>query len=132
WDPFLTDHEATIQLPEESFGTPQVRVRPYVLPHESKLSSEAHRKASGPKGWNAQQGFYVYRARRLIVPGSWLGLFQQEEHYKLARIQLDIQNAVDESWSIDVRKATAAPPAVIRRALRQIAQRTRQIARHVY
>jgi hypothetical protein len=134
WDPFLTDHEATQVLPETIIGDgqSQVVVRPYVLPHESKLTQEDHSAASGPRGWNAQQGFYVYRNRRLILAGSWLGMFQQEEHTKLARIQLDIQNAVDEIWSIDVRKATAAPPTIIRRPLRQIAQRTRQIARHVY
>jgi hypothetical protein len=134
WDPFLSSHPATQALPETTLGdgASEVAIKPHVLPHESKLSQEEHRQASGPRGWNAQQGFYVYRNRRLIVPGSWLGMYQQEEHTKLARIQLDIQNAVDQTWHIDVRKATAVPPAVIRRQLQQIAQRTRQTARKVY
>lgn len=134
WDPFLSSHSATQALAETTLseGTSEVVVKPYVLPHESKLSQEEHRQASGPRGWNAQQGFYVYRNRRLIVSGSWLGMYQQEEHTKLARIQLDIQNSVDQTWHIDVRKATAVPPAVIRRQLQQIAQRTRQVARKVY
>ncbi len=134
WDPFLSANRATQLLPETTLGEGDttVLVRPYVLPHESKLSQEEHRYAAGPRGWNAQQGFYVYRNRRLIVPGSWLGMYQQEEHTKLARVQLDIQNAVDSAWHVDVRKATAVPPAIIRRQLQQIAQKTRQLARRVY
>ena len=31
-------------------------------------------EAAGPKGWNAHQGFYVYRNKRLIIDGDWLGL----------------------------------------------------------
>jgi hypothetical protein len=134
WDPFLSNHPATQMLPETTLGdgASGLLIKPFVLPHESKLSQNEHHNAAGPRGWNAQQGFYVYRNRRLIVPGSWLGMYQQEEHTKLARIQLDIQNAVDHAWHIDVRKATAVPPAVIRRQVQQIAQKTRQTARHVY
>jgi hypothetical protein len=134
WDPFLTHNDATQVLPETVLGAgpTELLIRPYILPHESKLSQQQHRAASGPKGWNAQQGFYVYRNRRLILSGNWMGMFQQEEHCKLARIQLDIPNTVDQAWQIDVRKAAAAPPPPVRRQLWQIAQRTRQIARRVY
>jgi hypothetical protein len=134
WDPFLTGHQATQVLAETVLGdgATEVIIRPYVLPHESKLKASEHRAAAGPAGWNAQQGFYVYRNRRLILAGSWLGMFQKEEHNKLARIQLDIRNADDQAWHLDVRKATAAPPAIILRQLQQIALRTRQTARRVY
>jgi len=132
WDPYLVDHPATIRLPDEIFGQPAVAVRPYVLPHESKLTAEQHHQASGPKGWNAQQGFYVYRAQRLIVSGAWLGLFQQEEHYKLARIQIDIPNSLDHEWQIDIKKASAKLPDRARVELRRIGSRTRQEAKHVY
>ena len=41
------------------------------------------------KGWNAQQGFYIYRNRRMIVAGGYLNFdLKAEEHYKLARIKL--------------------------------------------
>ena len=66
-----------------------------------RLSSEKHRIAGGPSGWNAHQGFYVYRNRRLLLPGDWLGLgFQKEEHYKLARIQVDLPNSFDHEWDM--------------------------------
>ena len=68
-------------------------------------------QAAGPAGWNAQQGFYIYRNRRLLVPGDWLRLgFQKEEHCKLARIQVDLPNSLDGEWHIDVKKSTARPP----------------------
>ena len=39
-----------------------------------------------------QQGFYVYRNRRLLVAGSCVDVgFVNEEHNKLARIQVDYE-----------------------------------------
>ncbi|HMS57955.1 MAG TPA: ATP-binding protein [Tepidiformaceae bacterium] len=134
WDPFLRTHEATQALRDESvqlFGG-VVGVEPFVLPHASKLSEDEHKHAAGPEGWNAQQGFYIYRNRRMVVAGSWLGFFRQEEHYKLARIQVDIQNSMDQEWDVDVRKARARPPDAIREDLKRIARLTRERAVAVY
>ena len=135
WDPFLEGHDATQPLGEERlrYKGHEIRVRPYVLPHHSRLSEEEFRGLAGEQGWNAQQGFYVHRNGRLIVAGGWLGLgFQREEHAKLARISVDIPNALDDEWQIDVRKATARPPGPLREDLRRIARRTRDLAIEVY
>jgi hypothetical protein len=135
WDPFLAKHPATQRLAEEGLivnGT-RVVVRPYVLPHHSKIPTDLHREAAGPAGWNAQQGFYIYRNRRLLVPGDWMRLgFQKEEHCKLARIQVDLPNSLDEEWHIDVKKSTARPPGPVRDDFRRIASITRQRASEVY
>ncbi|MCY3761014.1 MAG: ATP-binding protein [Gemmatimonadetes bacterium] len=135
WDPFLADEKATQRLSSETLGPPEagVSVNPFVLPHHSRLSGEKHRSAGGPAGWNAQQGFYVYRNRRLLLPGDWLGLgFMKEEHYKLARIQLDLSNSSDHEWEIDVRKSKARPPLPYRDDLRRIAKAVRKRAVTVY
>ena len=136
WDPFLASLDKTQVLPEEYLAVDggRVRVRPYILPHQSAFaSSEEHRRAGGLKGWNAQQGFYVYRNNRLLVSGSWLNLgIRQEEHYKLARIALDISNELDHAWAIDVRKSQAVPPTSLRRDLRRISERVRRQAKEVY
>ena len=135
WDPFLTRNSArqvlaTERLPLAS-GT--VVVRPVVLPHRSKLTAEDFELAGGERGWNSLQGFYVYRNERLLVAGDWLGLgFQKEEHYKLARIQVDITNAMDPEWQIDVRKSMARPPSELRGELKRIAKVTRGRAVEVY
>jgi hypothetical protein len=135
WDPFLPSHPATQQLPVEPirFGSGVITVRPFVLPHQDKLGERQHKKAAGPAGWNAQQGFYVYRNERLLVAGDWLGLgFTKEEHYKLARIQIDLPNTMDSDWDIDVKKSRARPPGPIRDRLRDVADLTRKRAVEVY
>lgn len=135
WNPFLPSHEATQQFPEETIPTHSgtVTVRPYVLPHKDRLGEKLHEAARGPAGWNAQQGFYVYRNERLLVAGDWLGLgYAKEEHYKLARIQVDLPNTMDSDWDLDVKKSRARPPGAIRARLKQIADITRGRAVDVY
>jgi hypothetical protein len=134
WDPFLSGEPSTQMLSAEVlsiFGR-QVEVKPYILPHQSRLSPEMHARAAGPRGWNGQQGFYIYRSNRMLVDGDWLGFFKQEEHCKLARISVDIDNLMDVEWEIDVRKSIARPPDGVRGNLRRIAQVTRERAVRVY
>lgn len=136
WDPFVADEPATQVLPAESlrFHEQPIQVQPYVLPHLSKISQERHQQAAGPKGWNAHQGFYIYRNLRLLVAGDWLGLkgWKQEEHYKLARIQVDLPNSLDAVWEIDVTKSRARPPEALKKELLRIGETTRSRAKHVY
>ena len=135
WDPFLKSEKATQQIADEQIMLFQqeIGVVPYVLPHVSKLSAEQHTRAAGIRGWNQHQGFYVYRNKRLLVSGDWLGLpFAKEEHFKLARIQMDIPNSMDHEWDIDVTKSKAKPPDALRREFRHIADVTRRRASEVY
>lgn len=135
WNPFLLESVATQSLPQEKFmwQKDKLVVQPYVLPHQSKIAPEIYNQAAGINGWNAQQGFYVYRNERLLVAGGWLGLgFKQEEHCKLARIQIDLPNAMDDDWNIDVKKSRACPPAALRSDLKRIARLTRQKAVEIY
>lgn len=135
WDPFLSDQNATQELPSENFTYEgaALKITPFILPHQSKISSETHKLAAGPGGWNAQQGFYVYRNKRLLVEGDWLGLgFKKEEHYKLARILIDLPNTMDEAWQIDVKKSRAKPPGELREDLKRIAKLARERAVQIY
>ena len=135
WNPFLTNESATQILPEETltFKNKKITVQAFVLPHISKINKAKHEAGAGIRGWNAHQGFYIYRNKRLLVAGDWLGLgYRKEEHYKLCRIRLDIPNSMDEEWHIDVRKSTARPPAMIRDGLRKIANLARNRAVEVY
>ncbi|MGA7453984.1 MAG: ATP-binding protein [Rhodoplanes sp.] len=134
WDPFLTRHPATIATPIERIGL--VEIQGFVLPHRDRLSDKEFESAAGPEGWTAQQGFYVYRGRRLMEPGSWLGLgetraWTKEEPYKLARLRIDLPNTADAEWKIDVRKSTAAPPDFLKARLRDLALYVRAQARKV-
>lgn len=132
WNPFLTYESATQIFPEEKIQNGNVTIEGYVLPHKSKISEESYKNAEGVKGWNEQQGFYIYRNERLLLAGDWLGLFRKEEHYKLARIQIELPNTLDESWQIDIKKSVARPPLVFREQIRAYALKVRQQAVEVY
>ena len=135
WDPFLTSHPAT-QHPEPQLLTIKgetVMVDAYVLPHHSKLTPQEYAEAGGPHGWVAQQGFYIYRNSRLLVAGDWLGLgVKKEEHYKLARIRIDLPNTLDDLWGIDIKKSTARVPVQLKEELGLIGKATRERAVDVY
>lgn len=133
WDPFLSSNQFTQALGTEYLNNRRVIVKPFVLPHVSKRIAEETAQGAGLYGWNAQQGFYIYRRNRMIISGGYLDLpFMPEEHYKLCRIQVDLPNDLDHEWSVDVRKAAASPPSNVRGDLERIARATRAQAAEVY
>jgi hypothetical protein len=135
WNPFLSSHPATWSQPAEALpiAGENVTVRIFVLPHKSKLTDSEHAAAGGTRGWNASQGFYVYRADRLLVAGSWLGIGgTKDEHSKLARISLDLPTSLDHLWQVDVRKESIKPPGSMLGELRRIARLAKQRAQEVY
>jgi hypothetical protein len=132
WDPFFIDKDATQPSPEDPLCNGKVKVRGFVLPHKSKLTEDEFRLAEGPKGWNEQQGFYIYRNERLLLAGDWLGMFRKEEHFKLARIRVDLPNTMDAEWQIDIKKSVARPPLVLRDLLKAYASKVRAKAVEVY
>jgi hypothetical protein len=52
--------------------------------------------------------------------GDWFRLIPKGEATKLARVQIDFPNSLDESWTIDIKKSRARPPYPVRERLRQI------------
>ena len=132
WNPFFINESATQSFPEESLQNGKVIVKGFVLPHKSKITETQFKIAEGPKGWNEQQGFYIYRNERLLLAGDWLGMFRKEEHYKLTRIQVDLPNSLDAEWQIDIKKSIARPPLIFRDQLKAYAGQVRSHAVEVY
>lgn len=135
WDPFLIEHPATWSSGAEQipFKSGAITLTPFVLPHKSKMTDDEHKAAAGPSGWNAGQGFYVYRDNRLLVAGSWLGLGgAKEEHSKLARTALDIPVEFDHHWQVDVRKSHVRAPGTLTNDLQRVARATKARAQEVY
>lgn len=124
-DPMASGHSATQKDPEEVLRLPQgeVRIKCHTLPHHKRLDREAWDEIGGPEGHLKAQGLYVYRENRLIIAGGWLGLARQTELTKLCRIAVDIPNTMDSEWKIDVRKASAQLPPVVRERLKKIVER---------
>ncbi len=132
WNPFLPNEPATQGFPEEPLHNGKVIVKGYVLPHKNKITEDKFKEAEGPKGWNEQQGFYIYRNERLLLAGDWLGMFRKEEHYKLARIEINLPNNLDSEWQIDIKKSIARPPLALRDQLKAYAGKVRAQAVEVY
>ena len=132
FDPFLLDYAATQHLDEESFLVEgrKVVVKPFILPHISKLAPTELELAGGEHDLRSQQGFYVYRNRRLIIWGTWFRLARKDELSKLARVRVDIPNSLDHLWTLDIKKSVAHPPEIVRfnlrRTVARIADRSRQ------
>lgn len=140
WDPFMTGHPGkALESPEyRLLHTTGVLVQAHVLPHRDLLKPSEAEAAAGPAGWSSQQGFYIYRNRRLLVAGGWLGLgergraWTRDEPHRLARIRLDIPNSADSEWKINILKSTASVPLRLRPQLQRIAAETRERARLVF
>lgn len=130
FDPFLIHHKATQPLDEETFsiGGKKVVVKPFILPHLSKLTSIDAQTVGGSEGFRSQQGFYIYRNRRLIIWGTWFRLARKDELSKLARVRVDIPNALDHLWTLDIKKSAAHPPELVRLNLKRTVERIRGVS----
>ena len=134
FDPFHSNHSATQHHQEEVIRLDggEIRIWPVTLPHHDKVTADDWKKYAGPEGYVSNQGFYLYRNRRLIVHGTWFRLARQLELTKLARVGIDIPNTLDAEWKIDVRKASAQPPTPVRERLRRIIERIGVPSRRTY
>ncbi len=134
FDPFHSQHPATQRLPEDPIriGGEVVKVQPFILPHHNKVSPEDWEKYAGEGGYLRNQGFYLYRGGRLIIHGTWFRLARQSELTKLARVRIDMPNGLDHFWKIDVRKASAQPPFVVRERLKAVISQIVEPSRRVY
>jgi hypothetical protein len=121
WDPFCRNEKNTFEL--ESFNISismngkngVLKFRPFILPTQSQFSSlSAHIKAGGSAKWNKQQGFYIYRAGRLLQSGGWCGLRTSDEHSKLARVLVEIPSGFDDLFKVNISKMKINFPREIR------------------
>ena len=123
FDPFFVSKSRQI-MDEERIEIPQynsiILVRPFVLPHPSKMSKLELEKYGGTEGLRRLQGFYIYRNKRLLIWGTWFRMTKMDEFSKLARVRIDIPNTLDELWTLDVKKSTAIPPEIVKTRLKQI------------
>ena len=123
-DPFLLG-KSTQLMDEEvvNIRDSAVKIKPYILPHISNLTKDELDKLGGKDGLRKSQGFYVYRNKRLLVWGTWFRLMRQGDLSKLARVQVDIPNSLDDLWTLDIKKSTATPPEEVKKNLRIIIEK---------
>ena len=97
-----------------------VIVTPFILPFSDALSQTDLDALGGKDGLIKNQGFYIYRNKRLIVAADWFRLARKTDLSKLCRVRVDMPNTLDDIWTIDVKKSMAVPPEVVLRNLRRI------------
>ena len=95
-----------------------VTVTPYTLPFWNTITDDEKSLLGYPKSIHDDQGFYLYRNKRLISWGSWFRMGLKSEQNKLARVQVDVPSALDSIWMLDVKKSSARIPDIIREELR--------------
>lgn len=132
-DPFLIGRSTAFQADEKFIidGFP-VYVSAYMLPHISALSREEKSELGGTEGLTKNQGFYIYRNKRLLVWGTWFRMHRKDELSKLARVRVDVPNALDYLWTLDIKKSTAVPPDDIKDNLRRIVDRISEGSRRTW
>jgi hypothetical protein len=123
FDPFFPS-KSSIVMDDEKIKLPgrkeKVVVRPFILPHPSKMTKDELEKYGGKDGLRKLQGFYIYRNKRLLTWGTWFRLIKMDEFSKLARVRVDIPNSLDDLWTLDIKKSTAYPPEIVKTRLKQI------------
>jgi hypothetical protein len=124
FDPFCR-RSGSQMLPEEvvRVSDQSVHLQPYILPHHSRLSARDYDYYMDRSDFISNQGAYIYRNGRLMAWGDWFRLIPKGEATKLARVQIDFPSALDELWTIDIKKSRARPPRAVRERLRQIIPR---------
>ncbi|HEY6550787.1 MAG TPA: ATP-binding protein [Solirubrobacterales bacterium] len=139
WDPFAREEEHTVKLDRQTISfrhagrTHNLRLQPYIMPNQVQFSTtRAWEAASGPKKWNRQQGFYIYRGGRMIQSGGWNRLRTLDEHTKLARVAIDIPRPADTAFGINVSKMRVLIPNELRADLRAFASAVANRAQTAY
>lgn len=116
-DPFLKSalgRQQTGRTTGISVENSEITVTPYTLPFAKTITAEEMTLLGNPKSIYDDQGFYLYRNKRLISWGSWMRMGIRSELNKLARIQVDIPSSLDSVWMLDVKKSSAKIPDKIK------------------
>lgn len=134
FDPFNKANLATYVLEQDviPINGSKVVITPYILPHHEKTKADEYEKYAGEGGYFINQGFYVYRNKRLISHGGWFRIVSPKVSTQLARVQIDISNELDDIWNIDVKKSVATPPIIIRDRLKNIIEKITGKSTRVY
>jgi len=132
-DPFLAKRNTQVIAEEILYiNGSRVSVRPYILPHLSSLTRDEINALGGKEGLRKRQGFYIYRNKRLLVWGTWFRMMQKTDLSKLARVQVDIPNVLDDLWTLDIKKSIAIPPEEVRNNLGSVIERLAEYSKKTW
>lgn len=140
WDPFLRHHEATKPMSPFAESVPgpgdqdcPVAVAPFVLPNKAQFESDREFNRAGYDGrWADRQGFYIYRADRMIQAGGWSDIWQRDEHTKYLRVAVSFDPELDDVFEVNAAKMSVTLPPLLARGLKGNLKEARKAARKRY
>jgi hypothetical protein len=139
WNPFAPTEEQTQRLKQRDFDIAAhgvsgvVSFEPFVLPTQAMFSTDtAFKTLAGPNSWNQQQGFYIYRANRMIQSGGWSRMRAPDEHTKFARVALDFFPELDAAFGINIAKMRVNFPPQLRDRLKEPVEDLIRSAKRAY
>lgn len=120
-DPFLIGSAGYQEGPSEKLRCKggHIDIQTHVLPHFNKMDKALLERLGGAEGVAQKQGIYIYREKRLINSGGWLGMARNTQLSALARVQVDIPSSLDNDWSTDVKKASLQIPSRVKVGLKK-------------
>lgn len=124
-DPFMRNIDGSEELARTSLrggstGTDKISIIAYRLPFLKNMTDSQIDLYGGEASIKQNQGLYIYREKRLIIAGGWLGMRQKMALSGLARIQIDIPSTLDNEWSTDVKKSLLQIPFGIKNKIRRL------------
>lgn len=133
-DPFLTKEAGYQEGPQAKLRCKggYISIKTHVLPSFSKMSKAALSSLGGTSQVLSGQGLYIYREKRLIVAGDWMGIRPSTNVDALARVQVDIPSFLDKDWSTDVKKETLQLPQKVKAELKKYLSDPVKRSRSVY
>lgn len=110
WSPFCEKEPLTEMVAEHTKsvgfsngGEGEFTIKAYVLPRKEQFSTKE--AASEARLTNDMQGIYIYRENRLIHPSDWLGMFSNEPHLTLLRVEFSFDHTLDDAFQVDLKKS---------------------------
>lgn len=110
WDPFCKSNDKTKLLAYDNIKVclpdgkeSSFKLNAYLLPRKDDFATKEERQEAHVS--NDFEGFYVYRENRLIYFGSWLGMFINDPHIALLRVEFSFDHTLDEAFNVDIKKS---------------------------
>lgn len=142
--PLVSAYDAkTIRIPTEAEDG-RVKVQAFLLPSEQELDD--HHKKDGPEAVrraheliglygkrNETQGLFIYRHDRLIKWGGWHQMWEtNDEKTKLARVTVDFDKNLDDSFKINISKQIVQLSQQLQVNVKKIADEARKDSQRKY
>jgi hypothetical protein len=137
WNPFGFESEMTlsklIKVQTPNGQEEELVIRAFTLPRKSELQALLGPNSPDEARLEGKyQGVYVYRENRMIHGPDWLGIWAQEPHQTLCRVELSFGFPLDEAFQIDIKKSKISVDPNLEDTLKQILSGPRRHADQRY